>query len=229
MISWWNALTLLQQVFYLIAIPSTLVLLLQTLLLLFGLGGSGDQDVDTGDLDSDFDGDLDDDLDGGFVESHDSFQDYGADHAGGMRLLTVRGIVAFLSVGGWIGLTALETSLPVWAAMFIALLAGLAALFAVAMFLRFSLKLQQNGNLDLRNAIGVVGEAYMPIPTGGRGKVTLMLQERLTELDATTLSDTIPTGRTVKVVDIIGETLLVVEPLMVSSSQQPTYRKDCLS
>ena len=38
MIAWWNDLSIVQQVFYLIAIPSTVILLIQTILLLFGFG-----------------------------------------------------------------------------------------------------------------------------------------------------------------------------------------------
>ena len=44
MMEWWNALPLIEQVFYIIAIPSTLILLLQTILLLFGVGGGHDAD-----------------------------------------------------------------------------------------------------------------------------------------------------------------------------------------
>ena len=36
MIAWWESLQAIQQVFYIIAIPATLVLILQTILLLFG-------------------------------------------------------------------------------------------------------------------------------------------------------------------------------------------------
>ena len=42
---WWNALTDLQRIFAVFAIPSTLLLLLQTLLLLFGLVGHGDAEM----------------------------------------------------------------------------------------------------------------------------------------------------------------------------------------
>ena len=44
MIAWWNNLELATQIFYCIAIPSTLILLIQTLLLLLGIGGDGDFD-----------------------------------------------------------------------------------------------------------------------------------------------------------------------------------------
>lgn len=44
MIAWWNNMDLVGQIFALIAIPSTLVLLVQTLLVLFG----GESDMDDG-------------------------------------------------------------------------------------------------------------------------------------------------------------------------------------
>ena len=50
MITWWTSLDLAQQIFACIAIPSTLILLIQTILLLIGLGG-GDGDVDEEELD----------------------------------------------------------------------------------------------------------------------------------------------------------------------------------
>ena len=46
MMDWWNGLDLTEQIFALIAIPSTLVLLIQTLLMLFGIGDGVDTDLD---------------------------------------------------------------------------------------------------------------------------------------------------------------------------------------
>lgn len=48
MIEWWNSMDLAGQIFALIAIPSTLVLVIQTVLLLFGMG---DDDVETDGID----------------------------------------------------------------------------------------------------------------------------------------------------------------------------------
>ena len=61
-IEWWNGLGTLLQVFYCIAIPATLVLLIQTVMMLIGMGddgdvdGIGDGDVGDADLDVDTDG-----------------------------------------------------------------------------------------------------------------------------------------------------------------------------
>lgn len=219
MITWWETLPLLQQVFYLIAIPSTLVLFLQTILLLFGLGdGHGDGDVghDFGGHDHDFGHDAAGPH-GDFVPAHDTAHDtahdQGADHEAGLRILTVRGIVAFLSLFGWVGVAALDMGASAGVAFLLALLAGLAAMFVVAAVLKASLKLQQSGNIDMRNALGLTGEVYVPIPKGGKGKITMIFQERFQELDATCLDRPLKTGESVKVVGVNEANTLIVEPL----------------
>ena len=88
MIAWWESLQAIQQVFYIIAIPATLILILQTILLLFGMGHDSETDIDH-DVDHD-------------IGDHDAAGD-GANHEAGLRILTVRGIVAFLAVCGWVG------------------------------------------------------------------------------------------------------------------------------
>ena len=42
MMDWWNSLSSLSQIFYCIAIPSTLLLLIQTVLLFIGIGDEAD-------------------------------------------------------------------------------------------------------------------------------------------------------------------------------------------
>lgn len=125
MIAWWESLQAIQQVFYIIAIPATLILILQTILLLFGMGHDSETDIDH-DVDHD-------------IGDHDAAGD-GANHEAGLRILTVRGIVAFLAVCGWVGvaLTDLGVSMPL--TIFIAILCGLAAMLLVAVLLRAATK-----------------------------------------------------------------------------------------
>lgn len=218
MFAWWNALDTIHQIFYIIAIPSTIVLVLQTILLLFGYGHGGDSDVDH-DLDFDHDAagldhdlDVDHDFDAGGHDA-DGGHDGGAEHTTGLRLLTVRGIVAFLAVSGWVGIALLDLGLSSGLSIFIALWCGLAALVLVAVILHFSMKLQQSGNLDLQNAVGVTGEVYVPIPAGGKGKVTLVVQERFMELDAMCPDAALKTGQQVVVTDVTDTNTLIVSPL----------------
>ena len=59
LVEWWNSLDLALQIFYCIAIPATLVLLVQTILMFIGIG-DGDADFDAPDVDFDGDGLADD-------------------------------------------------------------------------------------------------------------------------------------------------------------------------
>ena len=219
---WWTGLNLLQQSFAVVAIPATVVLFLQTLLLLFGLGSS--HDVDHG-VDHDFDHDLshDFDHDSDAVAGHDAAHEFhdtphdGAHHAAGLRIFTVRGIVAFFAVGGWLGIVLGETGLPTAAVLLISLTGGTAALVGIALLLRWSLSLQDQGNLDLRNAIGKTAQVYIPIPADGAsaGKVNLVLQERFVELPAVTQAHCVlRTDQMVKVTGIINQNTLLVKPIL---------------
>lgn len=112
MIDWWNGLTLMEQILYCIAIPSTLILLLQTIMTLCGFGHEGgDMNVsDTSGIDMDIPDDISFDTDigdGGPVSD-----------LGSMHFFTMQGIVAFLCIFGWTSIIILhggETQLfPCW-------------------------------------------------------------------------------------------------------------------
>jgi len=130
----------------------------------------------------------------------------------GLRVLTVRGLVAFFAVGGWAGIALIDWNVPVALAAVLALLFGLGGLFLVAWLFKVMLRLQSAGNLDIRNAVGSVGRVYLTVPGGGRfsGKVTLLLQERTVELEALTDEpQPILTGSEVKVTGIRGSQIVV--------------------
>ncbi len=208
MLEWWYALSTIEQFFYCIAIPATIILLIQTILLLFGLGHGGDSDVDHDvGMDNDFDHDMDHDFD------HDVGHDSGAEHVEGLRLLTVRGIIAFLAMSGWMGVALLDMGVNTVVAVCVSILAGFAAMMLVALFMRLAMKMQQSGNLDLKNAVGQTGEVYVPIPAEGKGKVTLVVQERFMELDAMCPGQALRTGQQVRVTDITESNTLIVTPL----------------
>ena len=209
MLAWWNSLTILEQVFACIAIAATVVLIIQSILLLFGIGFGGGE-ADAGGLDTDFSTDFDAGSagDAGHVDMHDV-----ADADSGLSLFTIRGLVAFFAVGGWLGLALVKYTGPFWAVV-IAFAAGSAALVGVAYMFKAALKLQDRGNLDIRNAVGKTGKVYLPIPPreGGQGKVTVMLQERLVELDAVTkAAQQIKTGTLIRICGVIDEQTVLVE------------------
>ena len=216
MSAWWNALPVLQQFFYLLAIPATVLLVIQTVLLLIGLG-HGDSDFDhDGETDLDHDLCADHDADAGGACDADHDFDHSGDgpevHDTGLRLFSVRGIVAFFAICGWTGVAMLDLGLPPLIACPIALAAGICAMFLVAGVLALLSRLQQSGNLNMHNAVGLSGEVYIPIPEGGKGKITLILQERFTEADAVCPTGALPTGQPVTVVDVAENNILIVKP-----------------
>ncbi len=184
---------LAQQILALVAIPSTLILIIQTILVLIGFGDGGDG----GDIDAD------DVLDGDTAD-------------GGLGLFSVRGIVSMLCMMGWSGVALLETSLPMALSLSIAFALGVATLFGIALLMKAVYRLQASGNIDLGNAIGKVAQVYIPIPAGGKapGKVTITVQEKLTECEAiSTCDETLVTGSYVRVTAVSESGVLVVEPL----------------
>ena len=239
MSAWWATLTGLERLLAYVAFPATLLLILQTLMLIFGLGHGGG-DADGPDLDADLDADFDPDMDldadgipdadpGGFPDAADGFHGFHETHGGpdghdgpdagheglfsGLKLLTLRGIVAFLAVCGWGGLWLLRMGLHPIPAVFLAIAMGFWAMLLMALFLKVALKLQSDGTMDLRNALGKAGTVYLTVPAGrsGAGKVTVLFQDQLRELSAVTdEAEHLPTGTEVVVVGISGSSTLVV-------------------
>jgi len=249
--------SLVEQVFAVVGIASTILLIIQLILLLTGLGGDSGAETDGGGG-ADFD-DIDLDtgnggtaaggidasgidasgidasgidasgIDAGGVDAgggdwygdvvhadiHDgSFDHIPPDHAGsGLRLLTVQGLVAFFVVFGWSGLIMLKSELPTAASIALAVLFGAIAMTVMALIFRGMLKLQQEGTLDIRNALGKSGTVYLKVPAArsNSGKVSLMVQDRFMEFDAVTDEDEpIPTGCEVTVIGISNKSSLIV-------------------
>ena len=186
MAAWWQSLSALDHVLLYIAVPATLILLIQTVLLF--AGGAFDSDGDAGVPDADgpdFDGP---DADGGPL--HEAAADPETPDTG-LPLFTVRGVVAFLVLFGWGGLWLHQVGLPGFLAVFLAIPIGFAGMVGIALAVRQALRLQYDGTLDLRNALGRTGTVYLTVPPGrsSPGKVTLTVQEQLTEFEALTDRD----------------------------------------
>jgi len=176
------------------------VLVVQILMMLIGLGH---------DTTFDHDGHFD-------TDSGDAFNSDSA-VAFGMRMLSIRSIIAFLSVGAWVCFT-LVGYWPnaIWAAILLAVVAGLAASAAMAFALRAIQKLQGSGNVSMENAVGKNGQVYLRVPAarGTGGQIQVTVQERLREYNAVTDAERVlKTGEKVRVIGVVDETTLLVEPI----------------
>ncbi len=227
---WWNAMSVLQQTMFIIACAATAVLVIQIILMIIGgatdggfdgdtgmsdIGGGGVSDigdVDVGDVDiSDIDGvgDVDTDIGGASAANIDG----GSLVPFGLRLLSLRSILAFVAVGAWVCYTVCYSLAWYWAVI-IAAACGLAAACGMAAALVGIEKMQDNGNIDPHNAVGKIGTVYLTIPPArtGRGKVNILIQERYAEYDAVTDGDEpIPTSSEIVVEDNAADNVLVVK------------------
>lgn len=193
---WWEGLSAFQQVMFVLATSATVVMIIFLILMIFGSGGGESFDSDV-DVDSDV----------------DSFNDEPLTSFSGLRILTVRGVLAFLSVGAWTIYGFSGVVHPLLASLF-GIIAGAVASFLMAVAFRASMKLESEGNLEYKNAIGKTGNVYIRIPAKrqGTGKVTLTFQERFVEVDAITDEETdLLTGTIVEVIGMENETTILVK------------------
>lgn len=234
MAAWLESLTALERILFFIAVPATLILLIQTALLLIGLGGDaagsgtdldGDGIPDAAEPELDFHG-LDLDGDGipdipGDFHSNLGDADHGeVPHEGGfftgLNVFTIRGLVTFATLFGWSGLLFSVLGLHPLPALFFAVQVGIIGMVGVAVLLREALRLQSDGTLDLRNALGRKGSVYLTVPPrrSGTGKVSVTVQEQLREFEAVTDEEApLMTGEEIQVTGLAGENTLIVSPL----------------
>ncbi|MEM7309079.1 MAG: hypothetical protein AAF682_20515 [Planctomycetota bacterium] len=153
------------------------VLLIQTLLLFLGFDG--------GDADFDFEADA----------------DIGD---GSFGVLSVRALISFVTFFGLAGWSAIAAGWGRLASVGVAAAAGFSTMIFVAWVMRLQMKLQSQGNIDPKNAIGKAATVYLRIPAGrkGQGKITVSIQGRSAEFTAVTSGEEIPTGASVRVVSM---------------------------
>jgi membrane protein implicated in regulation of membrane protease activity len=186
--TWWDALNFELQLFYGIAIIALAVLaILLILSLVFGMGDGGDA------------GGMD-------VGDHDS----------GMGIFSIRGITAFFTGFGWTGVICTKQGFGLPLSLLLALAAGGSLMVLIYLMMRSFMRLQSSGTLDYGNAVGQMGTVYLTIPPVQRsgGQVETMIQGRLVTAEALQKgSAPLSPGTKVKVVERIGSSTLIVEPL----------------
>lgn len=189
--AWWDGLNFELQLFYGIGIVALAALLLQMVLMIF-LGFDDAFDLGA--------------TDGVALGDHDS----------GMSIFSVRGVTAFFVGFGWAGVICLKQGLGLPLSVIIAFLFGLGMMVAIFLMMKSFMRLQESGTLDYGNAVGVIGSTYLTIPPaqGNGGQVEIMIQGRLVTAEALQRG-TLPIhpGTKVRVLERIGSSTLVVEPL----------------
>lgn len=195
--NWWGSLGNSLQVFWGIAIVTSAVMVIQLILMVLGFDSDSDVDLDADD---------------------------GA--GGGSSILSIRTITAFFAGFGWSGVACLDAGFSLLTTLVISVVVGSVFMFGVFALMRFLYGLRYSGTLDYRNAIGQVGTVYLPIPgeMSTPGKIEVLVQGRLRVVDAFNKStDLLPNRSRVKVIDVMDQNTLVVEP--VSSDHKSTEQE----
>ncbi|MCP4157645.1 MAG: hypothetical protein GY757_58590 [bacterium] len=165
-------------------------------------GGHGD--IDVVDVDSGH-GDIDIVSDANDVHDSDS----------SFRLLSLQGLTTFFMMFGLVGLALSKQSKVVvlWS-MIGAFAGGLLSLWIIAKIFKSMTRLQSDGTMDIRAAIGKQGTVYLTIPAENKGKVQITIQGTLREMPAVSLyKKEIKTGETIEVDSVAGLNTLVVRQI----------------
>lgn len=186
--TWWNSMDTIHQIYWGIAIPFSLIFLIQMVLTFIG-----------GDMDMEMDGDADFDVD------HDT--------GAGFQFFTLKNFIGFFTIFSWAGIAALDSGYGTATTLIISTISGLIMMTLMASLFYFFSKLTDSGTMNINNAKGAVAEVYMRIH-GNRsnvGKVLVKVQGSLRELEAITDDEEdLPTGSVVNVKDVINDNILLV-------------------
>ncbi len=145
----------------------------------------------------------------GFDDSGDAGVDSGADGLDGLKFLSIKGVISFVTFFGWAGFFWGGSG---WPGFLIAVACGALMMFLTALVLFLLLKMQQSGNIDAKDFIGCSGTVYLTIPANRArgGQVTVSLPS-CTRRVAAVADEEIKTGSSVKVVEAINNNLFLVK------------------
>ena len=134
--------------------------------------------------------------------------DMGADAS--FKALTFQGIMAFLMFFGLAGLYVTKSGGGPSPAILAGAIAGGASMYFTGKLFELFVNLQQDGTVELSEAIGSKGQVYLRISDEGVGQVTVEVNEAQRTFNAKSEDGAgIATGDFIEVVDTIGEVLVV--------------------
>jgi len=204
---WFSALDGFSQFFWIIALLGSLIFVFVIIMTFLGMDGGDDFDGIDSEIDSD---------------------------AGiGFQFITFKNLVGFFTIFGWIGIACINAGFSKPITVVVSLFCGLLMMTIMAAMFYAMGKLTNSGTLDYKNAIGAIGEIYLPVGANreSMGKVSVSVQGTLRELEA--LSDSLSelkTGAIIQVVDVTSNGILIVEqtkkaiePLQTKTIKTKTY------
>jgi len=186
---------MLESVFLYAAVGGGVVLATQLAMMFLGMddGGLG-EGADVGGMDVD----VDVDSDGATTDSVGFWF---------FEMISLRTLAAAAAFFGLVGGASNSLGWPPAVSMALAVAAGYAAMYGVYWTFKQLFRLETSGNEDVRNAVGLPADVYVPIaPAGGAaGKVHVNQQGRTVEYQALTDGEQpLPTGAKVTITAVVS-------------------------
>lgn len=179
----------LLRTFWYVALPTSLIFVIQTVMTFAGADSSDG-------LDADFDGDLS-----------------GADAP--FQLFSLRNLINFLLGFSWTGISFYQIIQNKFLLITLSLFVGALFLYLFFAIVRQIQKLAENNSFTIAKTLNKTAEVYLTIPANksGKGKIIVSVNGALHELEALTNHDAIPSGTIVKITAIENNSTPVVEKI----------------
>jgi len=179
----------LLKTFWFVAIPTSLIFIILTIMTFVGADSSDG-------IEADFDGDLG-----------------GADVP--FQLFSLRNLINFLLGFSWTGISFYTTILNKPLLIILSLVIGTLFVYLFFIIIRQVQKLAEDNSFKIANTLNKTAEVYLTIPENkkGKGKIIISVNGAFHELEAMTENDKIQSGSVVKVVKIENNNILIVETI----------------
>lgn len=182
-------LALLLKAFWFVAIPTSVIFIIQTIMTFAG---------------ADFSDGIEADFDGNLGSADAPFQ-----------LFSLRNLINFLLGFSWTGISFYTTIPNRLFLIILSLAVGILFVYLFFIVIKQVQKLAENNSFKIVNTLNQTAEVYLPIPgkKSGKGKIMISINGAFHELDAMTENDKIASNALVKVVRIENNSILIVETI----------------
>ncbi|MFT3981248.1 MAG: serine protease [Ferruginibacter sp.] len=179
----------LLRAFWFIALPASLIFLVQTIMTFSGT------DAHDG-IDADFSGDL--------AHGDAPFQ-----------LFSLRNLINFLLGFGWAGISFYQSIDNKALLVAVSALTGVAFVAVFFFIIRQIQRFGEDNSFNINHTLHQTGSVYIPVPENktGVGKIQVSVRGSVHEINAVTNQERLGTGTLVKVINIESNNLVLVEKL----------------
>ncbi len=177
----------LLKTFWFVAIPTSLIFLIQTIMTFIGMDGGHH---------ADFDGDI-----------------HGGDTP--FQFFSLRNLINFLLGFSWTGISFYSTISNRPFLIVLSVAVGVLFVYLFFAIIKQVQKLAEDNSFKISNTLFKTAEVYLTIPENkkGKGKIMISVNGAFHELDAMTEDARIESGSVVKVVRIESGNILIVETI----------------